>query len=262
MTTIHPPPAPFLLPQAGAFAAPVRFTATEIDPQLHVCHCSMCRRHAGAPTMSVSVGGVTFEGEENILRYKSSDYAERGTCKKCGGHLFYRLTGPDHYIMSTGPFDDQSQFTMGGEIFIDNKPAALCLRRGSYARDRARISEADRRDLESEQVRVRILQPAQCPLQNLRRDGAEGDPIAAEAEYGIAVGVARDRADQRQAGWACTEAAAPRVSRVGSTLGISLASLRSIAATFSGSRRLRVASSANSSSSPPTMIRPAASVRA
>jgi hypothetical protein len=116
----------------------VRFTATEVDPHMHVCHCGMCRRFAGGPTMSVAVGGVTFEGEENIHRYKSSDFAERGTCKTCGGHLFYRLVGPDQYIMSAGPFDDPSQFTVGGEIFIDNKPAGY-----DFAGEHPRETEAE-----------------------------------------------------------------------------------------------------------------------
>jgi hypothetical protein len=112
----------------------VRFTATEVDPHMHVCHCGMCRRHAGGPTLSVSVGGITFQGEDNILRYKSSDYAERGTCNKCGGHLFYHLFSPDMYIMSIGAFDDQSRFTIGGEIFIDNKPAGYAFA-GNHPRE-------------------------------------------------------------------------------------------------------------------------------
>jgi hypothetical protein len=112
----------------------VSFTATEVDPHMHVCHCSMCRRHAGAPTMSVSVGGITFQGEGDILRYKSSDFAERGTCKKCGSHLFYHLFQPDMYIMSIGAFDDQSKFTMGGEIYIDSKPDAYAFA-GNHTRE-------------------------------------------------------------------------------------------------------------------------------
>jgi hypothetical protein len=101
---------------------------------MHVCHCGMCRRHAGGPTLSVSVGGITFQGDDNILRYKSSDYAERGTCNKCGGHLFYHLFSPDMYIMSIGAFDDQSRFTIGGEIFIDNKPAGYAFA-GNHPRE-------------------------------------------------------------------------------------------------------------------------------
>ena len=112
----------------------VSFTATDIDPNMHVCHCGMCRRHAGAPTMSVSVGGIRFQGEADILRYKSSDIAERGTCKKCGGHLFYHLFQPDMYIMSIGAFDDQSKFTMGSEIYIDSKPDAYAFA-GNHTRE-------------------------------------------------------------------------------------------------------------------------------
>lgn len=126
MTTIASATGPIPSATGRCLCGAVKFTATEVDPHFHVCHCGMCRRHTGAPTMSVAVGGVTFEGEDNILRFKSSDFAERASCKKCGSYLFYRLVGPDQYIMSTGSFDDQSPFVMGGEIYVDNKP-------GSYA---------------------------------------------------------------------------------------------------------------------------------
>jgi hypothetical protein len=112
----------------------VSFTATEVDPHFHVCHCGMCRRHAGAPTMSVGVGGIAFQGEGDILRYKSSDFAERGTCKKCGSHLFYHLFQPSMYIMSIGAFDDQSKFTIGGEIYVDMKPEGYAFA-GSHTRE-------------------------------------------------------------------------------------------------------------------------------
>jgi hypothetical protein len=114
----------------------VSFTATDIDTHFHICHCSMCRRHAGAPTMSVSVGGVSFQGEGDILRYKSSDLAERGSCKKCGSYLFYHLFQPDHYIMSTGAFDDPTPFSVGGEIYVDSKPPSY-----DFAGDHPRETE-------------------------------------------------------------------------------------------------------------------------
>src|SRR6185369_13465891 len=80
----------------------VSFTATKVDPHFHVCHCSMCRRYGGAPTMSVAVGSVAFTGEDDILLYRSSDFAERGSCRKCGGHLFYRVVEPNIYILTLG----------------------------------------------------------------------------------------------------------------------------------------------------------------
>ena len=112
----------------------VKFTATDVDPNFHICHCGMCRRYGGAPSMSSAVGGVAFEGADDILRYRSSDFAERGSCRICGGHLFYRLVRPDLYLMNVGAFDDQSSFVLEGEIYVDNKPAGYAFA-GSHRRE-------------------------------------------------------------------------------------------------------------------------------
>lgn len=116
----------------------VSFTATGVDPHFHVCHCGMCRRFAGAPTMSVLIDGVSFEGDAEILRYRSSDWAERGSCRKCGGALFYRLFEPNQYLINVGNFDDPMPFTLGVEIFIDHKPAGY-----AFAGDHPRETEAE-----------------------------------------------------------------------------------------------------------------------
>ena len=34
---------------------------------------------------------VKFEGAENIVNYASSEWAERGFCRKCGSNLYYHL---------------------------------------------------------------------------------------------------------------------------------------------------------------------------
>jgi hypothetical protein len=136
MTKIPSATGPIPSATGRCLCGAVSFIATEVDPHFHVCHCGMCRRHAGGPTMSVHVGGITFQGEGDILRYKSSDFAERGTCKKCGSHLFYRVVEPNLYIMSTGAFDDQTPFAIGGEIYIDNKPAGY-----AFAGDHTRETE-------------------------------------------------------------------------------------------------------------------------
>lgn len=56
------------------------------------CHCKMCRQWSAGPFMSVHVDGeITFSGEQNISIYCSSEWAERGFCKRCGSNLFYKL---------------------------------------------------------------------------------------------------------------------------------------------------------------------------
>jgi hypothetical protein len=87
----------------------------------------MCRQWSGGPAFAAGVGKVSFEGEDNISRYESSAWAERGFCDRCGTNLFYRLKEADHYVMWMGTFDDQTPFKLAGEIFVDEKPAGYDL---------------------------------------------------------------------------------------------------------------------------------------
>jgi hypothetical protein len=98
----------------------VKFEAMEIETEIHACNCSMCRRWNGSPALASTVGSVTFTGEENIERYPSSEWAERGFCKRCGTNLFY-LYKPNTYNMWIGSFDEQP-FKLVGEIYCENKP--------------------------------------------------------------------------------------------------------------------------------------------
>jgi hypothetical protein len=101
----------------------VRFIAQNVESNIHVCHCSICRRWSGGPAFATGVGSITFEGQDSIQRFDSSDWAERGFCKRCGSSLFYRLKTTDHYIMNLGAFDDQARFGVIREIYIDEKPS-------------------------------------------------------------------------------------------------------------------------------------------
>jgi len=67
----------------------VKFTAKNAENNIDAYHCGMCRKWGGGPLMVVNCGSeVAFEGKENISVYSSSDWAERGFCKKCGSHIF------------------------------------------------------------------------------------------------------------------------------------------------------------------------------
>ncbi|NNF66890.1 MAG: GFA family protein [Gammaproteobacteria bacterium] len=101
----------------------VSFVAESVDTNIHSCHCDICRKWSGGPAFAASVGSVSFEGEEHVTRYDSSEWAERGFCSRCGGHLFYRLKEANHYVLWMGTFDDLSPFKLAGEIYIDQKPA-------------------------------------------------------------------------------------------------------------------------------------------
>ena len=106
----------------------VRFDATGVETDCHACHCGMCRRWgAGGPFLGVAVAGVTFEGTEHLGRYASSEWAERGYCKRCGTSLFYFYKPQNLYTITIGAFDDAAKFRLAKEIFIDHKPAFYAL---------------------------------------------------------------------------------------------------------------------------------------
>ena len=110
--------------KGGCLCGKVTFTARTVNPHVGSCHCGMCQRWIGGPNLSVDCGtDVTFQGQENISVYHSSDWAERGFCKHCGSSLFYHLRQHNSYIIPTGIFDDNSPFIFDQQIFIDEKPA-------------------------------------------------------------------------------------------------------------------------------------------
>jgi hypothetical protein len=116
----------------------VTFEARDVNPEHHVCHCDACRRWCGSPFFGIDNGGVTWSGEESILRYDSSEWAQRGSCSVCGSSLFYSVKQTGKYSISAGLFDDQEKFRLANEIFIDRKPPGY-----EFAGDLPKMTEAE-----------------------------------------------------------------------------------------------------------------------
>lgn len=87
------------------------------------CHCDMCKTWGGSSLLAVHAGtSAAFQGEENISVYHSSEWAERGFCKGCGTHLFFRLKENNHYYLPLGLFKNTQELNFDSQIFIDKKP--------------------------------------------------------------------------------------------------------------------------------------------
>ena len=101
----------------------VKISANPPTRTIGACHCAKCRRWGGGPMLTIDCGtDVRFEGDEHISTYASSAWAERGFCKQCGTHLFYRLKDRNQYMMPAGVFDDIDGIVFDHQIFIDEKP--------------------------------------------------------------------------------------------------------------------------------------------
>lgn len=104
----------------------VSVNVSELSSKFGACHCDMCRRWSGGPYLSVDCGvDVSMDGEESITTYSSSSWADRGFCKQCGSHLFYRLKESGQYFMAAGLFSN-IDFIFDHQVFIDEKPTYYC----------------------------------------------------------------------------------------------------------------------------------------
>lgn len=102
----------------------VRISVSMTGDSVGACHCSMCRKWGGGPLLAVECGSdVRFEGGDAIAVFDSSGWAERGFCRNCGSHLFYRLKQQKQYAVPVGLFDDGKPWTFDHQIFVDEKPA-------------------------------------------------------------------------------------------------------------------------------------------
>lgn len=112
-------------PRSGhCLCGAVTFTAADANHDLNACHCGMCRRWSGGPFMALPCGSeVDFNGKENIAVFDSSDWAERGFCKQCGSHLFYRLKDSGEMEIPVGLFEsDIDDLNFELQVYIDHKP--------------------------------------------------------------------------------------------------------------------------------------------
>lgn len=102
----------------------VRVLAKTKSNSIGACHCTMCLKWGGGPLFAVECNSdVQFEGEECISTFNSSEWAERGFCRECGTHLFYRLKQDRHYAIPVGLFEGSRQWVFSEQIFIDEKPS-------------------------------------------------------------------------------------------------------------------------------------------
>ncbi len=102
----------------------VKITATSKSEHVEACHCGMCRKWGGGPLLAVECeNDVNIEGTDDVAIFSSSEWAERGFCRHCGTHLFYRLKEGGHYELPVGLLDAGAGWELTGQIFIDDKPA-------------------------------------------------------------------------------------------------------------------------------------------
>lgn len=91
----------------GCQCGAIRFHATELRDNPHVCFCRMCQKAHGnffADLVGVRHEHLTWT-RGTPAEFESSDKAARGFCRDCGTPLYYRTLGGPHVSISIGAFD-------------------------------------------------------------------------------------------------------------------------------------------------------------
>ena len=100
----------------------VTVTLSGARPLVDVCHCAMCRRWGGGAFGGISGAAFAVTGGEHVSVYRSSQWAERAFCARCGSNLWFRFVPADHLSFLAGLFDLPDGFAMWRQIFVDEKP--------------------------------------------------------------------------------------------------------------------------------------------
>ncbi len=100
----------------------------EIDGDVELmanCHCSMCRKHHGAPFVTyVGVNTSQFrwvKGEDLVGDYESSPHLHRGFCRICGSNLPIPIPGVERLFIPAGTLDDDPGARPQAHIFVASK---------------------------------------------------------------------------------------------------------------------------------------------
>jgi hypothetical protein len=106
--------------EGGCLCGAVRYSATAAPVRGMICHCSMCRKHSGAPILSFvhfPVASFCWIGNEPT-RYRSSDYAERGFCSVCGSTVsMHEEVLIDRVQIAVGTLDEPNRVSVDDHVW-------------------------------------------------------------------------------------------------------------------------------------------------
>ncbi len=109
--------------RGGCACGDIRYEVQGEVVDASYCHCSVCRRVAGAPV----VAWVTFplaafryrQGAPAV--WQSSERARREHCPRCGSALVFRLTDEDSVDVTIASLDQPESIRPEFHIWVENR---------------------------------------------------------------------------------------------------------------------------------------------
>lgn len=96
----------------GCQCGAVRYHATEMFDNAHVCHCRMCQKAVGNIFITLVAApreAITWT-RGTPARFRSSEHVDRGFCSACGTPLFYEDVTGNRVNFTIGSLDHPELF--------------------------------------------------------------------------------------------------------------------------------------------------------
>lgn len=107
----------------GCLCGAVRYMMSGARRPVVFCHCEQCRRTSGHHVAATACreDDLTITSDAGLRWYRSSEYAERGFCNRCGGNLFYRPMHREYVSVMAGTLDAPTGLSGAAHIFVGSK---------------------------------------------------------------------------------------------------------------------------------------------
>jgi hypothetical protein len=110
--------------EGGCLCGAVRYLATARSVRGVICHCSMCRKHSGAPALAFvhfPVAAFAWLKAEPKW-YRSSKYAQRGFCAACGSTVAMREEVlADRVQVCVGSLDEPNRVQINDHVWTQER---------------------------------------------------------------------------------------------------------------------------------------------
>jgi hypothetical protein len=111
--------------KGGCFCGNVRYAVIGEPLSISICHCTSCKKSAGAPSVAWAVYALNdfriIKGDQTF--YSSSPSVRRGHCSVCGTSLTFFELGEDTVDVTIASMDDPDQIIPTKEIWLSHRLA-------------------------------------------------------------------------------------------------------------------------------------------
>lgn len=105
----------------------VRFEVETRD-RFSACYCKMCQRWSSGTFMGVHCESFALTaGAAALTVFKSSDWAERAFCSRCGSNIYYHAPEFGAPSVALGTLENTDGLEVSVQYFIDRKPEGFAL---------------------------------------------------------------------------------------------------------------------------------------